>query len=169
MKQEKTAVLLIDMQEYFVRQLPKEERERIVPNQIGVLRRCARETIPLFVIEYWLPSTIDRSFGSVISELEAEIAFVKKEKIKRIQKYNDSAFYRTGLRIILKKMGVTRLFLMGINSGCCVKDTAIDALDAGFSVITSKTVISDSFPTRRKRSFEWYEQNVIFDFATTIF
>ena len=44
-------VILIDMQQYFIRGLKKENKERIIANQIFIIKWCAQENIPIVVLE----------------------------------------------------------------------------------------------------------------------
>ena len=45
-----------------------------------------------------------------------------------------SGFQGTNLQNRLKRLGVTSLFVGGLATDYCVKQTALDALDAGFDV-----------------------------------
>ncbi len=147
------AVLLIDMQTEFVKSLPRGEKERIVPAQIEVIRRCGREGIPLFVIEY------ERG-GDTLIELSQEVEGIKATtRVIRMSKSENSAFLGTNLKKTLRALGVKRLFLMGINAGCCVKETAEDAIKSKFSIVTSPEVVSAALHHSQDHSIGWYGKN----------
>ena len=63
-------VILIDMQQFFIRGLKKENKERIIANQIFIIRWCAQENIPIVVLEY-------EKYGETIDVLIEELKKVK--------------------------------------------------------------------------------------------
>lgn len=153
MEKGKVAVLLIDMQPHFIIELPEGEKERIVSSQIEVIRRCGRERIPIFVIEY-------ADEGDTIRELRREIRRARKAtEIYRMKKTTDSAFSNGNLAALLRGLGIERLYLMGINAGACVKETAESAIACGFSIITSPEVISAASHHAGDHSIPWYRKN----------
>ncbi len=64
-------------------------------------------------------------------------AVVKKGKNSRYDSYSgfqDDGGDKTEMNSILKRNGITKLFVYGIATDYCVKATAIDAVEAGFEV-----------------------------------
>jgi len=62
---------------------------------------------------------------------------VKKGKNSRYDSYSgfqDDGGDKTEMNSILKRNGITKLFVYGIATDYCVKATAIDAVEAGFEV-----------------------------------
>lgn len=153
MRREKLAVLLIDMQEGFVRNLSKEEKRRIVRNQQKVLRWCVRMRIPIIVVCY-------ERYGRVIAPLRKQLEGTRCV-VRRITKNWNDAFEGTPLADILKNLKITRLFLMGINAVYCVMDTAAGALHNGFSICTSNAVIAGAQHQPKNNGIPWYRKKGI--------
>jgi nicotinamidase-related amidase len=65
-----------------------------------------------------------------------------------VPKKRTSAFRDTGLAGLLRQNGITRLFLAGLISNGCVKDSCLDATADGFSV----TCIADAHSTFYKNA-----------------
>ncbi|MEA2097834.1 MAG: isochorismatase family protein [Patescibacteria group bacterium] len=146
-------VILIDMQQIFLDGLKKKNRERIIANQIFIIRWCAQENIPVVVLEY-------RGSGETIDVLAKELK--KIEDLRIILKSYDNGFYYTELKDVLEERNAKNLFLMGINASACVKRTAIGAREEGFSIITSNDVIGGN---NDDNSISWYVENGIVVFT----
>jgi len=146
---ERWCAVLIDMQEDFTEILRSGETERIVANQILVLRHCRENDIPMIVLEY-------RNHGDTLPELAAEI---KKNRTSRyfIKGHDDGFIGCADLDDALRQLGVTHLFLMGINSCSCVKATAEGALRNGYQIATSDDVISSAH--KPHNNIKWYVAN----------
>jgi nicotinamidase/pyrazinamidase len=52
-----------------------------------------------------------------------------------------SGFQDTGLEALLRQRGIDRLTVVGLATDYCVKDTALDALRAGFAVTVDRTAV----------------------------
>jgi nicotinamidase-related amidase len=152
----KIAVLLIDMQDCFVSYLRKGEKERIVPNQIEVIRKCQKNNIPIVVFEL-----VPEKYGHTINEL---ISVLKEngERIKIIQKEHNCCFYETSLDMYLQSIGIKKLLLMGINADCCVKETAESAKNLGYQIVTSNSLISGQTHHSHNNNANWYIKNGLF-------
>ncbi|MEW6617634.1 MAG: isochorismatase family cysteine hydrolase [Patescibacteria group bacterium] len=143
-----TVVLLIDMQETYL----DGEKRKIIPNQISVIRACKQNNVPLIVIRFG-------GYGRIIPELRREIR--KLRTVIRLTKWSNSTFETTRIAKILKKFKRKNLLLMGVNACACVLETAKDAVENGYTIITSDTLIagfsSDEYSTKyREAEEEWY-------------
>ncbi len=150
-----TGLMLIDMQDGFIRD--DKEILKIIPNQIILLRFCIEHSIPIFVI-------LCKRYGELNDDLSKEVAQVPLDLLYKIQKPDDSAFYKTELNDILNSKGIKNLLLAGINAGACVKSTASDAVTNGYRIITSKTLIGDVCHCSKHRSkvdLSYYEESGI--------
>lgn len=145
-----TAVILVDMQEGFIRNLRYGECDRIIPNQLEILRHCCSVNIPVVVLEFF-------GFGPTIRTLKKEVK--KNPNHRYIKKDYDSGFYRTALHAHLQSLGVKHIFLMGINADYCVKDTAEDAIKKGYKIITCNEVISGQYHHSHDNSVPWFRAN----------
>ncbi len=152
MRHNKLAVILVDMQDFFLKKVTKENRKRIIPNQIKVINFCEKYKIPLIVLEY---------------KRRGDTTKILREKIKRLPhteivvKEHNSGFRGTNLAEILEEIKVRNILLMGINASGCVQDTAIGALYRGYKILTASTVIA-SFSERDRSlatSKKWYSKS----------
>ena len=146
------AVILIDMQYGFIATLRNGEEDRIVPNQISVLRFCKEKNIPVIILDYF-------GHDETIKKLANEVKDF--ENVKIIIKNRDNGFTDTELNFHLKSLGAKKLFLMGINADCCVKKTAKGAIQNGYEIITSNDVIAGMSYHSDDNSISWYRDNGI--------
>lgn len=125
------AALLIDMQPAF---LSYSEDRKIIPNQLLVLKECAKREIPIFIIEY----------HGELATVECILKKVRKApEFYILRKSSDSAFRSTSLHDLLRNLRIDTLLLMGVSASACVYDTARDAIERGYKLITSNTVIAN--------------------------
>ncbi|MFH0951088.1 MAG: isochorismatase family cysteine hydrolase [bacterium] len=151
------AVILIDMQKNFVKKLKPEDKDRIIPKQIAIIRLCADKDIPLFVLEY--KNEYEKN-GKTIPELKKEIA--KVPRAEYIIKHENDGFSEFRLRCWLESYGITKLLLLGINADYCVKQTAESAIRLGYQIITSRDFIGGQSDHSNDNSADWYKNNGLF-------
>ena len=146
------AVVLVDMQDFFLEKFDKEKVKELILNQNKVLELCGVNKIPLIVLEY-------RGRGKTISALQKCIK--KITDVCVVIKENNSGFRDTNLDKLLKNKGVKKIILMGINGSGCVQDTAIGALKRGYKIMTSKGVIASNTmrDANLATSKKWYSKN----------
>ncbi len=154
------AVLLIDMQEFFLKRLTTSNRDRIIFNQSKVLDFCLKKHIPVFVLNY-------KGRGELIKTLREKLG----SRCIEIAKEFNSGFRKTNLEVLLQNIKVKELLLMGINASACVQDNAISALNRGYKIITSGAVIASS--SKRDEclvtSRKWYpRKGLYFTDVTTL-
>lgn len=153
------AVLLIDMQEYFLEDICDEEKAREVPYQLEVLDYCKKENVPVLVLEY-------EGCGQTISILKEKVDSLEKKDY--IKKKHDDGFIDTDLAEKLRKNDIEIVLLMGIYASACVLQTGQGAISEGFKIITSKDLIANPKPIPRyiynpselsNESIDWYKAN----------
>lgn len=147
------AVLLIDMQEWFLLGIEYEEKHREIPYQLEVLEYCKNKDIPVFVLEY-------KDCGSTIKILKDKVDSLEKKTY--ITKPYDDGFVKTDLAEQLRKNEIATVLLMGINASACVLNTAAGAVMAGFKVMTSDDLIADPKSYGLNESIEWYRSNGVY-------
>jgi isochorismate hydrolase len=134
----RTAVLLIDLQEYF--------REIITPileNVKSVIQAARATKIPLFftqhghapgedhgILSQWWDDLIIE--GSQEANLLPELDLNPEDHL--IPKTTYSAFHQTGLEENLRKMGLTDLVIGGVMTNLCCETTAREAFVRDFRV-----------------------------------
>jgi len=137
-EQGKTAVLLIDLQEYF-----RGIIHPILENIVRLISTARKKKIPLFFTQHshepgadhgmlgrWWSNLIIK--GSNDSRLIPELNVEKEDCV--IPKNTYSAFYETDLEKKLKDMGVTDLVIGGVMTNLCCETTARDAFVRNFRV-----------------------------------
>ncbi|MGM5484462.1 MAG: isochorismatase family protein [Nanobdellota archaeon] len=134
------AVLVIDMQENFLRSLDRQKADSLIKNQIEFLSYSENYDLPVYLIE-------NQEGESTINEL---LHFGHEN----IRKPETDSFYNTGLSDKLKE--INTIIPMGLYATECVKDTAETAMGK-YDVLTAVSLISD-----RKPNFgEWYKEKGI--------
>lgn len=154
-----TAVIIIDMQNFFLKNFTRSIREKLIENQLRVVDACLKNKLPFIILEYKCRGKLR---GKLIKQLDEKIQNVYKVVFV---KENNSGFTKTKLESILKELRVKNLLLMGVNANGCVQDTAIGALNRGFRVITSCGVIASASRNDldlSKRNKNWFFKNTTF-------
>ncbi|MBU0470736.1 MAG: cysteine hydrolase [Nanoarchaeota archaeon] len=130
----KVAVILIDMQDFFLTEIAEKELAEEIPYQIEVLEYSHKNKLPVFVLEY-------NYFGDTTKILKEKLDTL--EDVKYIVKTNDDGFEDTSLTKELKDKNVETVLLMGVKATACVLSTAQSALKNGFEIMTSKQLIAN--------------------------
>ena len=169
---EKSALIIIDLQNDFVRQgAPMEvEDARTSLNKISQLVIAARKKeIPIVYTKFvtgpqktliwdWSPQIgafgacrrgLERSYEDVngmrlCSDIVDEIKPDNKDYI--VEKYGYSAFKNTNLRDILSSEGITSLIVVGTVTQICVADTVHDAFSLGYKVLVVSDLVTSFMP-----------------------
>jgi nicotinamidase-related amidase len=148
----KTAVLLIDLQEYF-----RGIINPILENIVSLVSAVRKKKIPLFFTQHghkpgedhgvlgrWWSDLIME--GSHDSRLIPELNMKKEDRI--FPKNTYSAFQKTDLEQKLKSLGVTDLAIGGVMTNLCCETTARDAFVRNFRVFflaDGTSTISEDF------------------------
>ena len=178
------ALLIVDCQNDF---LPPEgalaviDGDRIIPVLNQWIRSFEGKGLPVIATRDWHPKNhssfkefggpwpahcVQGTRGAEFPEglhLSEEAIIVSKGTSPDRDEY--SGFDRTGLKALLKKKGVKRLFIGGLATDYCVKATVLDALKLGFEVVVIKDAIKgvDVRPGDSKQAMkEMEEQGAVF-------
>lgn len=152
----RTALLLIDMQNDFVSWTPY--ARAIIPDLAKVLKACRANLIPVIhVIRHYTEDGSDvelprvenflkRPFvvgGTKGAEIVPELAATEGEPV--IIKKRWSAFFRTGLTVLLEEKGIDTIVVGGIFTPNCVRTTVFDAIshDINVYVLSDGTASED--------------------------
>lgn len=126
-----------------------------VPKARGIIRNIRRELekarragIPVIYccdrheprdreFEVWPPHAVRGTQGAEIIE---ELRPIKGEPV--VAKKTYSAFYRTNLEKILKRLGVKHLILTGVVTNICILYTAVDAYMRGYEITVPEDCVS---------------------------
>jgi len=152
-------ILLIDMQEFFIKKCHPKEMEILIKSQKKLLNFAYKKEIPVFVLEYI-------SVGETIEELEEELYknknyFMRKEGNNGFiiaPPYIEDTFeeikQNRKLRNLLNEEKIQNLILTGIHKDVCVLKTAIGAKNRNYNIFTSEE-LSD----RTKKEIPWFYEN----------
>lgn len=129
------ALLIVDVQQYFMKDAPHDLPQRIVNHQQAlkydhvIFTTFKNEPESNFVSSLkW-----DKCDTDTDARLPAEFAtLVTKDNVFTRAAY--SAFKTTGLHAYLQQNAVERLIICGIDSDACVLATAFEAFDLGYHV-----------------------------------
>lgn len=154
-----TAVIIIDMQDFFLKNFPTPISNELVEKQKRVILFCLRKKMPFILLEYKAGGVFR---GRTVSRIKKIINNSVKEVLI---KENNGGFTNTDLDKTLKNLNIGTLLLMGLNANGCVQDTAIGAIHRRYKVITSEGIIASSSRkdlSLSKNNGNWFKKNTIF-------
>jgi len=153
---ERPALLIIDMQNDFVRQgalLRVAQAERVIPKIREVLAAFRAKNLPVFHV-----LRVHRSDGSDVEITRKDLfsrhpfAVTGSEGVREItelaplpgehmiEKIRMSAFIGTELDLMLRTLGVTELVVTGVQTPNCIRTTVFDAIAYNYPV----TLVDDA-------------------------
>lgn len=142
------AVIVIDMAKDFVYGSLRSERAlSIVPRLKKLIGEARRLGVPVvYVNDAHLPSDPEIRLwgehamrGSEGSRVIDELAPEKGDYV--LEKRTYSAFYETGLDLLLRSLGVDTVILTGIHTNICVRHTAADAFFRGYKIVVPSDAV----------------------------
>jgi nicotinamidase/pyrazinamidase len=152
MSSPKSALIVVDIQRDFCPggSIPVEESDEIVGPTNSLISEFERQGLPIFLTRDWHPAD-HRSFRSrggiwpshcVKNSSGAEfhpslriprgLKIVDKATESNTEAY--SAFQGTDLAAMLRRNGTKKLYLAGLATDYCVKETVMDGLSNGFAI-----------------------------------
>lgn len=140
LERERTAVLLVDIQERLLPAMPPEVRESVVRNARLLVGGAKALRLPVFCTEQY-----PRGLGATVAELAAELP----EGTKPIEKLTFSSCGADGFWERLRASNVKQVLLAGMETHVCVLQTAIDLLQEGIGV----WLLADAVCSRSKSNW----------------
>ncbi len=159
----KTALMIVDMQKDFVedgKALTVRGAKGVVPKIREALEAAREAQLPIVHIvrqhradgtdvekfRYEMfrktPYAVEKTEGSeIIEELKPQ------EGETVLPKTRFSAFFHTNLDAILRRMGIQKIVLAGIQSPNCIRATAVDALALDYDVV----LLTDAIGSKTKK------------------
>ena len=135
-----TALLVIDMQEALID--GAWQIQNVVANVRALLDRAHRERAPVVYVQHNRPES-PMAKGTPGWQIHVPIAPSAGDHV--LDKTASDSFYRTELDALLKRLGVKRVVVTGMQSEFCVDATCRAALSHGFDV----TLVADGHTTGR--------------------
>ncbi len=167
--EEQWAVVLVDMQQYFTRDVPSEELYTELKHQTSILKRAKEHDVPILMFEYRddvIVSSTDYRLSNLLDGYHHGTT---------VQKKDDNGFNVSKTSIDagewLKEHDVTHLYIMGLRTSGCIARTAEGAYGQGFVVATSPDVVMDQrmplefftrttdISQRAEDTFNWFYDN----------
>ena len=171
----RTALLIVDMQNDFIHSKNSPvyvpPAKKIIPKIVKLLTVCRKKKIP--VVYAVTSHKRDRSDWALLdkkhnrvycientpeAEIIPEINPQEKEYIVRKRRY--SAFYKTGLERLLKRLRVKRLIVCGVTTSCCVSSTARDAYFRDYEVVVVSDAVSATHRDLLRAALKYFRENV---------
>lgn len=171
----RTALLVVDMQNDFIHfknsPVYVPPAKKIIPQIVKLLTACRKKKIP---IVYALTShKKDRSDWALLdkkynyaycientpgTKLIPEINPQEIEYIVRKRRY--SAFYKTNLEKLLKRLKIKRLIVCGVTTSCCVSSTVRDAYFRDYEVVVASDAVSATHRDLHRAALKYFRENI---------
>ena len=136
----KTALLIIDVQNGVLGKENQTYRADTMLNSLEYLIKKARKVkVPIIYVQHSEPGQLEPDTFNW--QIHKKIA--PKVDEMRIQKHHPSSFHDTSLKAELRRLGVTKLVIGGLQTEWCIDSTVRHAFSLGFDV----TVVEDGHST----------------------
>lgn len=171
----KTALLVVDMQNDFIRfknsPVYVPPAKKIIPKIAKLLTACRKNKIPIVCAitshkkdrsdwalldkKYHRAYCIENTPGAkIIPEINPQ----KIEYIVRKRRY--SAFYKTNLEKLLKRLKIKKLIVCGVTTSCCVSSTVRDAYFRDYEVMVASDAVSATHRDLHRASLKYFRENI---------
>jgi len=145
------AVVIVDMQKTYVGYTTKQKRERLVQAHRQILEVCAKQNVPVAVLEMDCDGGTIPDLGEMLRQLP-RLEFMTKSRA--------DGFWRTFLAHHLYHWKSRELLITGCLASACVRATTEAALFRDFKVRTAETLIADAdIHGIEPHSERWYRTN----------
>jgi nicotinamidase-related amidase len=136
------ALMVIDVQNgMFLEEDPVFEGDRLLRTLNGLLAKARAANVPVFYVQHKEAAGQPLEYGTKGWEIHPAIFPEQGDVI--IHKTTPDSFYNTALKEELEKLGITQLYLTGIQTEVCVDTTCRRAFSMGYKV----TLVSDAHST----------------------
>ena len=139
LSREKTALLLIDIQEKILAVM--KNHEQVIQNSLKLIKGFKTLNIPIFYTEQY-PKGLGSTAAMLLKELEG---------LSAIQKMSFSCSGAGNFFVRLKDNNVSQVVVAGIESHVCVQQTTLDLLANGFQV----DVAADAISSRKEIDYKF--------------
>jgi len=141
------ALIVIDMQKGIVALPTAHPMAGLIDNVAALCRAFRARGLPVVLVnvagrapgrvEATLNFTPPPDWAELIPELD------RQASDETVTKMNVGAFYGTGLERILRRRGVTQVFMAGVATSLGVESTARQAFDHGYNVVLVTDAMTD--------------------------
>ena len=171
----KTALLIIDAQNDFIhfRTSPVyvPPAKKIIPQIVKLLANCRKREMPIIYAvtshkrnrngwalldkKYRRAYCLEHTAGA---ELIPEIRPQRNEYIVKKRRY--SAFYKTNLVRLLKRLKIRKLIVCGVTTSCCVSSTARDAYFRDYEVVVVSDAVGATHRDLHRAALKYFRENI---------
>ncbi len=171
----RTALLIVDMQNDFIHfkgsPVYVPPAKKIIPKIVKLLTACRKKKIPIICAitshkkdrSDW--ALLDKKYNRAYcientpgAKIIPEINPQKIEYVVRKRRY--SAFYKTNLERLLRKLKVKRLIVCGVTTSCCVSSTVRDAYFRDYEVMVASDAVSATHRDLHRAALKYFRENI---------
>lgn len=138
LEQNRTALLIIDIQEKIIKVINK--NEHVVESTIKLVKSFKEMGLPIFYTEQY-----SKGLGPTINEIKTELG-----DLDPIEKSTFSCFGVENLFNTFRSKSLDQIVVCGVESHVCVQQTVLDLLENGFQV----NLAADAVSSRRKLDYK---------------
>lgn len=171
----RSALLVVDMQNDFIHfkdsPVYVPPGKKIIPKIAKLLTACRKKKIPIVYTNTshkkdrsdW--ALLDKKYNRAYcientpgAKIIPEINPQKIEYIVRKRRY--SAFYKTNLEKLLKRLKIKRLIVCGVTTSCCVSSTVRDAYFRDYEVVVVSDAVSATHRDLHRAALKYFKENI---------
>jgi len=146
-------IVIVDMQEHYLKHIKPEQVKRLVENQSRVLKLAAQNNLDVAVLEgVDHPATIE-PLQRLISQIEGAYYYAKPG----MDGFENPRFEKR-----VKSWDKRNLFFMGVYASWCLSVTAYGGTELGYIPITSECVIGDINRNNIRSARSWFRENGLY-------
>jgi nicotinamidase-related amidase len=129
-----TALMIIDMQQNYMRSIEPSKLDDLVAQQLALLDLCRQRDVPIFTIRMDVDIPIDTRIAAAAMRAPRHEPYLKKRR---------DAFTNPRLERAVERHGIRHLIISGIYASNCVLATAATARRK-YKIWTTPALIADS-------------------------
>ena len=152
------ALVVIDMQKGIVGLPTAHPAAGVIANVAALARAFRARSLPVVLVNVddRAPGRVEAAFNFTPPPDWAELIpeLDRQPSDYTVTKRNVGAFYGTALEHILRRRGVTQVFLCGIATSAGVESTARQAYDRGYNVVLVTDAMTDLDPENHNHAVE---------------
>ncbi|MBI4170787.1 MAG: cysteine hydrolase [Candidatus Aenigmarchaeota archaeon] len=164
------ALLVIDMLNDFVSGknilINSRDRKALINNIKTAMEKARKNKNPVIYVN--CSHTLDHPCvkltgrhamkGAKAAEVIEELKPAQNDYV--VEKVAFDGFYKTRLERLLKKLRVKDVYLTGVQTDCCIRETAVSAGNRGFRVFIVKNCCATNKEWKKRSALDFLSKNV---------
>lgn len=135
-KEPNTVLMIVDMQPGYLKEISKGKREKLIANHVKIIQEAQHHGFPIYLLEH----TEKKTGGETIPELTKQAIETGYWTFKKNYR---SGFSNRSLSEQLEIDNANHIIMTGVCASQCFLSSAIDAVQEGYSVSTTKDLIAN--------------------------